>query len=63
MALPKRRHSRERGRRRRTHDSLSTPGVTKCPHCNTIKLPHRVCANCGYYGGREIVSKKSKESS
>ena len=26
-----------------------------CPQCHQPKLPHRVCANCGYYGGRQAI--------
>ena len=56
MALPKRRHSKTRGRKRRTHDSLRKGGTTRCPRCDTVKEPHVVCPNCGYYAGREVVS-------
>ena len=56
MALPKRRISRTRGRTRRSHQALALPGQTACPHCNTVKRPHRVCPNCGYYRGREVVA-------
>ena len=27
----------------------------KCPQCGEYKTPHRVCGNCGYYNGREVV--------
>jgi len=56
MALPKRRHSNTRGRKRRTHDALSRVGTTACPRCDTVKEPHCVCPNCGYYAGREVIS-------
>ncbi len=56
MALPKRRHSKTRGRKRRTHDNLRRAGVTLCPRCDTVKEPHRVCPNCGYYAGREVIA-------
>ena len=55
MALPKRRHSRARTRKRRAHDALKRTGQTLCSHCNAVKLPHRVCPNCGFYGGRQAV--------
>ena len=59
MALPKRRISRTRGRKRRSHQGLKAPGQTRCPHCNATQMPHRVCPNCGHYRGREVVSKES----
>ena len=59
MALPKRRISRTRGRKRRTHQALKTPELSRCPHCDEAKLPHRVCPNCGHYHGREAVAKET----
>ncbi|HVP38348.1 MAG TPA: 50S ribosomal protein L32 [Candidatus Saccharimonadales bacterium] len=59
MALPKRRHSRTRGRKRRTHWVLSAPAVVPCSHCSQPKRPHRVCPNCGYYDGEEIQEPKN----
>ena len=56
MALPKRRISRARGRKRRAHQALRRAGQTTCPQCNTVKRPHRVCPNCGHYRGREVVA-------
>jgi large subunit ribosomal protein L32 len=55
MAVPKRRHSRTRGKKRRTHWKLAQPAVNVCGHCNSPKRPHRICTNCGYYDGEEIV--------
>jgi large subunit ribosomal protein L32 len=26
-----------------------------CPQCRQAKLPHTVCPNCGWYGGRQAV--------
>lgn len=58
MALPKRRHSATRGRKRRTHWKLALPGLQDCPRCNQPKLPHRICANCGFYKGEEVITPK-----
>ena len=55
MAVPKRRHSSTRGKKRRTHWKLKQPGLNTCGHCSSPKQPHRVCPNCGYYNGEEIV--------
>ena len=55
MAVPKRRTSRARRDLRRAHDALSLPARSRCPQCGEPKRPHRVCANCGTYRGREVV--------
>jgi large subunit ribosomal protein L32 len=56
MALPKRRHSRSRTRKRRSHDALSAPGLSLCAHCGEPKEPHRLCGSCGKYNGRTVYS-------
>ena len=60
MALPKQKQSKTRGRKRRTHWKLSAPTLVECPRCHTLKLPHRVCPNCGYYKGKEIIKIEEK---
>ncbi|HIJ79627.1 MAG: 50S ribosomal protein L32 [Desulfobulbaceae bacterium] len=55
MALPKRRHSHARTRRRRSHDALTGPIVGKCADCGEPKLPHRLCPGCGSYKGRSVI--------
>ena len=55
MANPKRRHSKSRTRKRRSHDFLTTPSLSICTNCGSAVLPHRVCANCGYYKGRQVI--------
>lgn len=56
MPLPKRRHSKSRGAKRRTHYKLPTPATAVCPQCRETKLPHRVCPHCGHYKGKEILT-------
>jgi large subunit ribosomal protein L32 len=53
MPNPKRRHSKTRTAKRRTHDALKPVGTSTCPQCQEAKLPHTVCRNCGYYRGRQ----------
>lgn len=62
MALPKRRHSKTRSRKKRAHWKLFLPNIVICPHCGAPKLSHRVCPNCGFYGDKEVmvVSKGEK---
>ena len=56
MPLPKRRHSKTRGRKRRTHYKMVAPTRSVCPQCREVKLPHQVCPHCGFYKGREVIS-------
>ena len=55
MALPKRRHSKTRRDKRRTHYKIAIPKISPCPQCGESKLPHRICPKCGTYRGREIL--------
>jgi len=55
MPNPKRRHSKQRGRLRRTHYKVKTKSLAKCEHCGKAKLPHRACPFCGYYKGKMVV--------
>ncbi|MGH7494066.1 MAG: 50S ribosomal protein L32 [bacterium] len=54
MPNPKRRHTRTRRDKRRTHWKLTALNVVSCSHCHQPKLPHRVCPNCGYYADRSV---------
>ena len=61
MALPKRRHSKQRGRKRRTHWKLEAPDLAVCPQCKTLKKPHQICPVCGFYKDRVVVEIKVKK--
>ena len=58
---PKRKISSGRRDRRRANDALTASALVQCSNCNEMRLPHKVCPNCGYYRGREVV-KVQKES-
>ena len=66
MALPKRKHSKARRDKSRTHWKLTVANLTKCPQCAHAILSHRVCPSCGYYRGRQVLvvasTSKSKQS-
>jgi large subunit ribosomal protein L32 len=49
MAVPKKRISKQRQRKRRTHYKAEAVIVQTCPRCSDPKQPHRVCGSCGYY--------------
>lgn len=55
MALPKRRTSKTRKRKRRSHHALSAPNIIECPNCGEPVVPHRACASCGEYNGRKVL--------
>ncbi len=56
MAVPKRKTSKARRDKRRTHFKLKVPGMVICPHCGEYKLAHRVCKECGTYKGEDVVA-------
>ena len=60
MALPKKRHSRARQAKRRTHDRLMVSSLSSCPQCGTMRPSHRICPICGSYKGRTVVVIKEK---
>lgn len=56
MAVPKGKTSKaRRDKRRNSHWKLTLPNLVKCPQCGAMCMPHRVCGECGYYKGREVV--------
>ena len=56
MAVPKRKTSKaRRDKRKSANMKMTAPGLSICPQCHEPKLPHRVCPNCNYYDGKEIV--------
>ncbi len=55
MAVPKKKTSKSRKNMRRAHDFLTIPAVSTCPQCKSPKLPHRACAACGTYKGKEVI--------
>jgi len=46
--LPVCKTSKMRTRTRRAHQALRPVQYVDCPRCNTAKLPHAACDNCGY---------------
>jgi large subunit ribosomal protein L32 len=54
MAVPKKKISKQRKRKRRTHYKAAPVTTNSCPRCGDPKLPHHVCQGCGYYDGEHI---------
>ena len=61
MPKVKHRHSKERGRKRRTHYKAEVPTLSKCDQCGKEKKAHQVCPYCGYYKGRQVKKIESLE--
>lgn len=55
MAVPKKKQSKTRTAKRRATWKSAPASYAACPQCKQPKLPHRVCANCGYYAGRQVI--------
>ena len=60
MAVPKRKVSKARRDKRRSAVwKLDMPAFSKYPNCGELKAPHKVCGNCGYYNGVEVIRKNA----
>jgi large subunit ribosomal protein L32 len=62
MANPKKKTSRARRDKRRTHKKMEAPAVVSCPHCGQPCTAHRACPHCGYYNGKQVITIKEKKS-
>ena len=62
MAVPKRRVSKMKKNVRRSHLALSAPGMVTSSKCGELTLSHRVCPNCGFYKGRQVVTPKAEKT-
>jgi len=61
VALPKRKTSKGRRDRRRSHLALHATKLVECPQCHELRLPHRACPACGNYKGVEVIEIKTKK--
>jgi len=60
-ALPKRKVSKGRRNRRRSHHALKRPNLVACPQCHEPMLPHHVCPSCGTYQGVKVIEVEEKK--
>ena len=49
---------------RRAHHAVKPVNFNHCPKCGQSKLPHRLCANCGYLNKSLslVVAKEQEEA-
>jgi len=61
MSVSKKRKSRAKTKRGRSHQALTKSNLIKCSKCGKSTTPHRVCPFCGSYQGKEIIKLKVKK--
>lgn len=54
------RHTKGKRNRRRSHLALGKTLLAVCAKCGRVVLPHRVCAYCGFYDGKEVIDVMAK---
>ena len=60
MAVQQNKKSKSKKGMRRAHHHVAVPPVVFC-QCGEPTLPHSVCAACGVYRGRQVVSQSDAE--
>lgn len=61
MVVPAKRLSRARSRKRRYQkEKIRKIQLQPCKNCGTLVLAHRICPECGYYKGKQIIISKTK---
>lgn len=57
MAVPKYKTSKSKSRMRVAQwKGVEEPTLGDCDNCGIAKQPHRVCMECGYYRGEQVLS-------
>ena len=56
MAVQQNKVSKSRRNNRRAQDALVAGNPNECPNCGELKRPHHICASCGFYGDKEVIS-------
>lgn len=55
MAHPKRKTSKARRNKRRSHHKIADVALTECTNCGAMHRLHHVCMECGFYRGRQVI--------
>ncbi len=57
MPHPKRKISKTRRDKRRTHYKAVVSTIIVCSNCGAPVIYHRVCSECGFYKGKLTIEK------
>jgi len=49
------RHTKSHSANRRSHHALKAKKLVNCSNCKKDKLPHNLCASCGFYKGKKVL--------
>ena len=60
MPVPKRKTSKSKRNKRRTHQKVTAPNVAECPQCGEATLSHHACPSCGTYKGRSVIETEAE---
>jgi large subunit ribosomal protein L32 len=55
MPVPKRKKSKSKRNKRRTHQRVMGTNLSACPQCGEAVLSHHACSSCGTYKGRSVI--------
>ena len=55
MAVPKKRQTKSRRNKRRSHDALSGPALSIDKQTKSVHRPHHVDLKTGYYRGKQVL--------
>ena len=61
MSVPKKKRTKSSVGKRRSHYALKKIQLKKCPKCGMAVEPHKACAFCGSYKGRDVIKIKTKK--
>jgi large subunit ribosomal protein L32 len=56
MAVQQSKVSKRVVRQRKSANKYKGQQTGACPNCGATRIPHRVCAACGFYNGRQVLS-------
>ena len=61
MAVPKKRRSKSKKRIKHSNWKVTAPNLRACKNCGTLGLSFHICASCGFYDGKQIITIKPKK--